>query len=121
MAGTKQAPIKPHDRARIVFETVHTDRAGETSQRVIVDGDVALLDESGGAVISLDNGLHATLPVGELHPFAPLFEKGRGHEDPQNGWIGGQVLTRDFFATGEPDSLVYMSLRALRKAVREET
>ncbi len=120
MAGTKQAPIKPHDRARIVFETVHTDRAGETSQRVIVDGDVALLDGSGGGDFARQRvARHA--PDRELHPFAPLFEKGRGHEDPQNGWIGGQVLTRDFFATGEPDSLVYMSLRALRKVVREET
>lgn len=81
-----------HRPVKLVFRTVHFDKAGETSDHRIVDADIADVDPTGHVLLATATGI----PV--LAPIDKLFPADIAAPDPlwAEAFIGGQELTRDF-------------------------
>lgn len=81
-----------HRPVKLVFRTVHFDKAGETSDHCVIEADIADVDSAGTVLLATSAGIPVSLPIDKLYP--------ADADAPSPQWaeafLAGQELTRDF-------------------------
>lgn len=99
--------------ATLVFNTIHFDKAGETSDFRVVEAEIADVTPTGDTLILVTReGIHLHFPIRMVYPAGP------SDTPPElQTYIGGQELTRDFHP---PQNAERTSLRWLTREEVEQ-
>ena len=82
--------------ATLVFRTIHIDRAGETSNDVVVQAEIADVDDEGLLLLATRRGIFVHFPA---HALFPVTSDRRPSDSTK--YIGGRELIRDFHPIGD--------------------